>query len=120
MARIRIAESVMQKAGAFGLQEHDHKLARLLKKMTRLSAIATRNKYDGRRRYGAFILTLAEDGTLVDINTNSDDAVCIRCLGTCIEGNEVCSCVISGLADQLALDIEEFVITGCIKGDTTV
>lgn len=78
--RICIAESVMQKAGAFGLQEHAPQLARLLKQMVRGSAVASRNRYVSRRRFGAFVLTMA-GGTLVDINTNSDDEICITCLG---------------------------------------
>ena len=79
--RIRIAESVMQKAGNFGLQEHDPNLAQLLKKMARLSAIASGNFNTERRRYGAFILTM-RDNTMVDINCNDDGEICIDCLGT--------------------------------------
>ena len=80
MTRIRIAESVMQKCGAFGLQDHDPKLARLLKRMVKLSAIASGNFNEYRRRYGAFILTV-RDNTLVDINTtilpDGQDCTCI-------------------------------------------
>jgi len=92
-SRIRIAESVMQKAGAFGLQEHDSSLAQLLKKMARLSAIASGNFNDQRRRYGVFILTM-RDSVVVDINCDVDGAICIKCLGTEFtpEGEE-CVCV---------------------------
>lgn len=91
--RIRIAESVMQAAGAFGLQEHDPNLAQLLKKMARLSAVASGNFNEQRRRYGAFILTI-RDNTVVDINVNDDGVICIECLGTEFtpEGDE-CSCL---------------------------
>jgi len=93
MSRIRIAESVMQKAGTFGLQEHDDKLARLLKKMVKLSAIASGNFNEQRRRYGAFILTV-RDNTLVDINTNEDGVICIHCLGTeFLPDGQECTCV---------------------------
>ena len=78
--RIKIAETVMQKAGNFGLQEHDSNLAKLLKKMARLSAIASGNFNDQRRRYGAFILTM-RDNTVVDINCNDEGEICITCLG---------------------------------------
>ena len=92
MTRIRVAESVLQKAGAFGLDEHDPKLAKLLKKMVLLSAIATENKFENRRRYGEFILTV-RDNVLVDINTNTDDVICIHCLGTEITPDgEDCIC----------------------------
>ncbi len=93
MPRIVIAESVMQKAGAFGLQEHDPKLAQLLKRMVEFSAIASGNFNDQRRAYGDFILTV-RDNTLVDINTNTNEAICIDCLGTCMppEGVE-CECI---------------------------
>ena len=91
--RIRIAETVMQKAGAFGLQDHDPKLAQLLKRMVRLSAIASGNFNTERRRYGDFILTV-RDNTLVDINTNTDGAICIGCLGTeVLDDGEDCDCV---------------------------
>lgn len=90
--RIRVAESVMRKAGQFGLQEHTTELAQLLKKMARLSAIASGNFNNERRRYGAFILTI-RDNILVDINCN-DEVVCINCLGTEQKSNgDVCSCV---------------------------
>ena len=83
----------MQKAGAFGLQEHDPKLAQLLKKMVNLSAIASGNFNDQRRRYGDFILTV-RDNTLVDINTNTDGAICVRCLGIGILPNgDECDCI---------------------------
>lgn len=93
MSRIRIAETVMQKCGAFGLQDHDPKLARLLKRMVKLSAIASGNFNEHRRRYGAFILTV-RDGTLVDINTEDDAEICIHCLGTTIlpDGQD-CTCI---------------------------
>lgn len=91
--RIRIAESVMQKAGAFGLQDHDPNLAQLLKKMARLSAIASGNFNDQRRRYGVFILTM-RDNTVVDINCDEDGEICIDCLGTeIVEDNSCCHCV---------------------------
>ena len=91
--RIRIAESVMQKAGAFGLHAHDSNLAQLLKRMARLSAIASGNFNEQRRRYGAFILTM-RDNTVVDINCNYDSEICIECLGTEFtpEGDE-CDCL---------------------------
>ena len=90
--RIRIAESVMQKAGAFGLQDHDPNLAQLLKKMARLSAIASGNFNDQRRRYGVFILTM-RDNTVVDINCDEDGEICIDCLGTeIVEDNSFCHC----------------------------
>lgn len=92
-SRIRIAETVMQKAGSFGLHAHDPNLAQLLKKMTRLSAIASGNFNDQRRRYGAFILTV-RDNTVVDINCNFEGEICIECLGTEFtpEGEE-CDCM---------------------------
>lgn len=98
--RIRIAESVMQKAGAFGLHAHDPNLAQLLKKMARLSAIASGNFNEQRRRYGAFILTI-RDGTVVDINCNEDGAICIACLGTEFtpEGEE-CICLTNDILVQ--------------------
>lgn len=98
MSRIRIAESVMQKCGAFGLQQYDPNLAQLLKRMVNLSAIASGNFNDERRRYGAFILTVKEEGalrTLVDINTNSDEEICLICLGTeFLEDGNDCSCML--------------------------
>lgn len=100
MTRIRIAESVMQKCGAFGLQEHDPNLAQLLKRMVNLSAIASGNFNDERRRYGSFILTVKAEGalrTLVDINTNTDEAICLKCLGTEFDemaDDYTCSCVL--------------------------
>lgn len=82
----------MQKAGAFGLQEHDPNLAKLLKRMARLSAIASGNFNDQRRRYGDFILTI-RDNTVVDINTNTDGVICIDCLGTeILPDGDLCSC----------------------------
>jgi hypothetical protein len=90
--RIRVAESVMQKAGAFGLHAHDPKLAQLLKRMTRLSAIASGNFNQHRRRYGAFILTV-RDNTLVDINCDYDGEICIECLGIGVDAcGELCVC----------------------------
>lgn len=91
--RIRIAESVLQKAGAFGLQDHDPNLAQLLKKMAQLSAIASGNFNTERRRYGAFILTL-RDNVVVDLNCD-DDEICITCLGIEVDdvGNN-CECVV--------------------------
>lgn len=91
--RIKIAESVMQKAGNFGLQDHDPNLAQLLKKMARLSAIASGNFNDQRRRYGSFILTM-RDNTVVDINCNEDGEICIHCLGIEVlpDGQE-CTCI---------------------------
>lgn len=95
MSRIRIAESVMQKAGAFGLQEHDENLAQLLKRMVKLSAIASGNFNDQRRRYGKFILTV-RDNTLVDINTNGEGLICIHCLGTEFDDNgDFCICAVT-------------------------
>jgi len=91
MSRIRISESVMQKAGQFGLQEHTPQLAKLLKSMARLSAIASGNFNTERRRYGAFILTI-RDNVVVDINCN-DEVVCKKCLGTETKSNgDYCSC----------------------------
>lgn len=83
----------MDKAGAFGLQDHDPNLAQLLKKMARLSAIASGNFNEQRRRYGVFILTM-RDNTMVDINCDEEGAICIECLGTEFtpEGEE-CSCL---------------------------
>ena len=86
--RIKIAETVMQKAGQFGLQGFSPNLAQLLKKMARLSAIASGNFNDQRRRYGAFILTI-RDNTVVDINCD-DDEICFGCLGTEIDNGEEC------------------------------
>ena len=86
----------MNKAGAFGLQKHDLNLARLLKKMARLSAIASGNFNTERRRYGAFILTMRA-GTVVDINCDVEGVICIKCLGTEFtpEGEE-CVCMTNG------------------------
>ena len=82
----------MQKAGTFGLQEHDPKLAQLLKRMVKSSAIASGNFNDQRRRYGDFILTVREN-TLVDINTNTDGVICIDCLGVEITPDgDLCHC----------------------------
>lgn len=94
--RIRIAKSVMQKAGSFGLSDHDPKLAQLLKRMARLSAIASGNFNKQRRRYGKFILTI-RDNTVVDINCNEEGVICIKCLGTEFtpEGEE-CVCMTNG------------------------
>lgn len=91
--RIKIAQTVMDKAGAFGLQEHDKNLAQLLKKMARLSAIASGNFNNERRRYGAFILTM-RDNIMVDINCNEKGEICLACLGTesTPEGEE-CGCM---------------------------
>ena len=89
--RIRIAESVMHKAGQFGLQKHKRELAQLLKKMARLSAIASGNFNEQRRRYGAFILTI-RNNVVVDINCN-DFEVCKMCLGTeTKENGDYCPC----------------------------
>ena len=93
MQRIRIASSALTKAGALGLHEHNENLAQLLKKMTRLSAIASGNFNDQRRRYGAFILTV-RDNTVVDINCNEDTyEICFLCLGIGVNsvGSE-CEC----------------------------
>lgn len=96
----------MQKAGAFGLQEHDPNLAQLLKKMARLSAIASGNFNDQRRRYGAFILTM-RDNTVVDINCN-DDEICFDCLGIEVTAEgELCRCALGEVVERLALDLEE-------------
>ena len=90
--RIRVAESVLRKAGRFGLQEHTPELARLLKQMARLSAIASGNFNRERRRYGAFILTIS-DKTVVDINCDFEE-VCSMCLGTEITADGLdCVCV---------------------------
>ena len=90
--RIKIAQTVMDKAGALGLDEYDPNLAQLLKKMARLSGIASGNFNDQRRRYGAFILTI-RDNTVVDINCN-DDGYCLECLGIEVtdEGHD-CICL---------------------------
>lgn len=77
--RIKIAQSVMDRAGEFGLHELTPNLAQLLKKMARESGIASGNFNDQRRRYGAFILTI-RDNNVVDINCNEDD-YCTLCLG---------------------------------------
>ncbi len=90
--RIRIAESVLRKAGCFGLQEHTPKLARLLKDMARLSAIASGNFNKERRRYGAFILTI-RNNVVVDINCDHEE-VCRKCLGTEIVDGDDCICFI--------------------------
>lgn len=93
--RIRIAESVMQKAGNFGLQDHDinRSLADILKKMALMSAIASGNFNEQRRRYGVFILTI-RDSTVVDINCDEDGVICIRCLGTeIVDDDACCHCV---------------------------
>jgi len=81
----------MQKAGSFGLDDYDKNLAQLLKRMARLSAIASGNFNDQRRRYGDFILTIRDD-TVVDINCDVDD-YCLDCLGTEITATQdLCSC----------------------------
>ena len=93
--RIKIAQTVMDKAGAYGLDQHDSNLAQLLKKMARLSGIASGNFNDQRRRYGAFILTI-RDNTVVDINCNEDTyEICFLCLGTEVtDTGDYCSCLI--------------------------
>ena len=88
--RIKVAQTVMDKAGAYGLDEHDPNLAQLLKKMARLSGIASGNFNDQRRRYGSFILTI-RDNTVVDINCNDDDP-CLTCLGIGMVGDEWLEC----------------------------
>lgn len=96
MERIRISQTVMDKAGAFGLQDHDRTrcLAAILKQMARLSAIASGNFNEQRRRYGAFIMTI-RDGTVVDINCNEDGEICLDCLGTeTTESGDYCSCLV--------------------------
>ena len=91
--RIRIAESVMQKAGTFGLHEHNVNLAQLLKKMARMSAIASGNFNDERRRFGAFILTI-RDNTVVDINCNEEGEICFECLGVgFLDDGADCGCL---------------------------
>jgi hypothetical protein len=80
----------MDRAGALGLDEHDPNLAQLLKKMARLSAVASGNFNDQRRRYGAYILTIRDD-TVVDINCNEDDP-CLTCLGLGFVGSEMLEC----------------------------
>lgn len=93
--RIRISQTVMDKAGAFGLQDHDRTrcLAAILKKMARLSAIASGNFNEQRRRYGVFILTIRA-GTVVDINCNEEGEICVICLGTeILEDGAECKCV---------------------------
>ena len=90
--RIRIAASVLTKAGQFGLQRHTPALAQLLKKMARLSAIASGNFNEQRRRYGAFILTI-RDNVVVDINTNVEGIICPLCLGTeMTDSGDECIC----------------------------
>lgn len=85
----------MQKAGTFGLQEHDstRSLADILKQMARLSAIASGNFNDQRRRYGVFILTM-RDNKVVDINCDEEGEICVICLGTEVlsDGGD-CICV---------------------------
>lgn len=89
--RIRIAESVLEKAGSLGLNFSFPNLAKGLKKMARLSAIAGGNVNDQRRRYGSFILTV-RDNTVVDINCN-EETYCVLCLGIGIsEVGEDCTC----------------------------
>lgn len=95
MARIHISESVMQRAALFKLAGHDptKSLAAILKKMAKLSAIASGNFNEQRRRYGVFILTM-RDNIVVDINCNEEGEICLLCLGTEImdDGTE-CSCI---------------------------
>jgi len=94
MPRIRISESVMQKAGQFGLQEHTTKLAQLLKRMALLSAIASGNFNNERRRYGSFILTI-RNNVVVDINCD-DYEVCRKCLGTEFDSaGQDCGCAVT-------------------------
>ena len=91
--RIRIAESVMQKAGQCGLQTLNPNMAQLLKKMARLSAIASGNFNEQRRRYGAFILTI-RNNVVVDINSNVEGVICPRCLGTeMTDSGDECICM---------------------------
>ena len=107
--RIKIAETVMQRAGAFGLHEHTPNLAQLLKKMARLSGIASGNFNEQRRRYGAFILTI-RDNTVVDINCNDDD-YCLDCLGIEIDANgELCGCTMDEAAQRVADEIDADVL----------
>lgn len=81
----------MQKAGGFGLDQYDTKLAQLLKRMARLSANASGNFNHQRRRYGDFILMIRDD-TVVDINCIRED-YCLDCLGTEITvDQDLCSC----------------------------
>jgi hypothetical protein len=91
-SRIRIAQSVLDKAGEIGLNHIDPNLSRLLKRMARSSAIASGNFNDQRRRYGAFILTM-RGSDVVDINCN-DDYYCEECLGLQVttEGED-CVCL---------------------------
>lgn len=90
--RIKIAQTVMDKAGAYGLGDRHPNLAQLLKKMARLSGIASGNFNDQRRRYGDFILTI-RDNTVVDINCDEDD-ICFICLGIEVDDTgEECMCV---------------------------
>ncbi len=88
--RIRIAQSVMDKAGALGLDNHDPHLAELLKRLVRSSAVASGNFNDQRRRYGSYILTV-RDNTLVDINCTDDDP-CMTCLGIGMVGADWIDC----------------------------
>jgi len=88
--RIKVAQTVMNKAHALGLDEHESNLAKLLKKMARGSAIASGNFNDQRRRYGSFILTI-RDNTVVDLNCNEDEP-CLTCLGLGFVGTEMLDC----------------------------
>lgn len=89
--RIKIAQSVLDKAGKFGLADGEENTATLLKRMARLSAIASGNFNDQRRRYGSFILTM-RGNDVVDINCNDDD-YCDLCLGIGVdEVGEDCPC----------------------------
>ena len=85
----------MDKAGALGLDQHDSNLAPLLKKMARLSAIASGNFNDQRRRYGSFIFTI-RGNIVVDINCN-EESYCVLCLGIEVsDAGEDCICVTPG------------------------
>jgi len=107
--RIKIAQTVMDKAGSYGLHEHDSNLAQLLKKMARLSGIASGNFNDQRRRYGAFILTI-RDNTVVDINCN-DDEICFDCLGIEVTSEgELCGCTMDEAAQRIADEIDAEVL----------
>jgi hypothetical protein len=109
-SRIRIAQSALNRAGELGLSHIDSNLSRLLKKMARLSAIASGNFNDQRRRYGAFILTMR--GTdVVDINCN-DDYYCEACLGLQVtpEGED-CFCL-----DEM-LDYDDLPVLAPIDGN---
>lgn len=96
------------------MQEHTPKLAQLLKKMARLSAIASGNFNNERRRYGAFILTIREN-VLVDINCN-DEVVCKRCLGTEMDAKgELCGCTMDAPAQRIADEIDAEVLDSIVN-----